>query len=69
MHSRKVVQGLALLAAGLFATTLSSLAGRFALFGTLTDVAIGFFHGLAAVAFLGAIVMLVRGAQTSKTSR
>jgi len=52
--------GLAILAAGLFASSISSLLEHFVILGNATELARGFFDGLSAVAFVVAIFVLAR---------
>ena len=66
MNNRNFVTGLAVLAAGLFASSTSSFLEHFALPGTATDFTRGLFDGLSAVAFVVAIFVLVRNKRTTK---
>lgn len=66
MDNRNFFIGLAVLAAGLFASSISSFFEHFALFGTVTDFTRGLFNGLFAVAFAVAIFVLVRNKRTTK---
>ncbi len=66
MNDRNFVTGLAVLAAGLFASSISSFLEHFVLFETATDFARGFFDGLSVVAFAVAIFVLVRSKRTTK---
>lgn len=59
MNDKKFISGLAVLAAGLFASSISSFLEHFTLFGTATDFARGLFDGLSAVACAIAILVLV----------
>jgi len=65
MNDRNSTNGLAVLGVGLLATSISSFLEHFALLGTATDFAIGFFDGLAAGAFCVAIFVLVRSKRTT----
>jgi len=67
--TQTVARGFAAMAAGLFAKGLSSLLERFVLLGSATDVTAGFFDGLAAISFLVAIPLFIRGARTSERRR
>lgn len=60
MNNRTFVDGLIILGAGLFASSVSSFLGHFPLLGTVTTFAIGLFDGLSVVAFCVAIVVMVR---------
>ena len=60
MDNRNFINGLAILAVGLFASSISSFLEHFALLGNATDLARGFFDGLAAIVFVVAIFVLVR---------
>lgn len=61
MVNRTQMNGVILLGAGLLASSISSLLEHFAIFGSATDFATGFFDGLATGAFGVAIFLLVRG--------
>jgi len=69
MNNGNFINGLAVLAAGLFASSISSFLGHFPLPGNATDLVRGFFDGLSAVAFVVAIFVLVRnkGVRNDKT--
>ena len=60
MTNRPFVNGLAVLGAGLLASSVSSFLETFPIFGNAPDSARGFFDGLSVVAFGVAIVILVR---------
>jgi hypothetical protein len=60
MNNKNFVNGLAVLAAGLFASSISSFLEHFSLLGNATELTKGFFDGLSAVAFVVAILVLVR---------
>ena len=62
-------KGLAVMAGGMLATGIASLLDRFALLGTATDASIGFLHGLAILAFLVAIPLLIHGARGARRTR
>ena len=64
MNNRNFFIGLAVLAAGLFASSISSILEHFALLGPANDLTRGLFDGLSAVAFGVAIFILVRSKQT-----
>jgi len=66
MNNRNFFTGLAILAAGLFVSSISSFLEHFALFGTATDFARGLFDGLSVVAFAVTIFVLVRNKRTTK---
>lgn len=65
MNDRNIINGLAVLGAGLLASSLASLVEHLAVLGTATDFAIGLFDGLAAVAYCAAIFILVRSRRTT----
>jgi hypothetical protein len=67
MNNRVLTNGLAVLAAGLLASSLSSFFGRFAILGPATDFVIGFFDGLAVVAFCVAIFFLARSGRPGQS--
>ena len=60
MKDRYFSTGLAVLAAGLFTSSVSSFLEHFAVLGTATDFTRGLLDGLSAVAFVVAIFVLVR---------
>jgi hypothetical protein len=60
VDNRATVNGLAVLAAGLMASGLSSFLQQFAILGERSGFARGVLDGLATVAFGVAIAMLVR---------
>ncbi len=66
MRKTSLVHGLAILGAGLFASSVSSFLGHLAILGRATDLVSGVFDGLAAVAFALAIFVLVRGARATR---
>jgi len=66
MSNRAVMNGLAVLGAGLLASSVSSFLEVFALFGTATDFVRGLFDGLSVVAFGVAIIVLVRGRRATR---
>ena len=69
MNNKNFINGLAILAAGLFASSISSILEHFSLLGNATDLARGFFDGISAVVFIVAIFVLVRseGVKNDKT--
>lgn len=66
MPNRTFTNGLIILAAGLLASSVSSLLEIFSLFGSGTNFVRGFFDGLAVVAFCGAIYLMVRSRTETK---
>jgi hypothetical protein len=60
VNNRTFVNGLAVLGAGLLASSVSSFLETFTILGNATDSVRGFFDGLSVVAFGVAIVILVR---------
>lgn len=60
MNNRKLLNGLVILCAGLFASSASAFLEHFAIFGATTDFASGFLDGLAVVAYGVAICVLIR---------
>jgi hypothetical protein len=60
MDNRSFVNGLAVLGAGLLASSLSAFLAHFAVLGSGTEFARGLFDGMSVVAFAVAIVLLVR---------
>ena len=60
LDDRNFINGLAILGAGLLASSVSSFLEHFAVLGTATDFTRGFFDGLAVVAFGVAIFALIR---------
>jgi hypothetical protein len=60
MNNRTFANGLAVLGAGLLASSVSSFLETFPIFGNSMNFARGFFDGLSVVAFCVAIVILVR---------
>lgn len=69
MDNKNLINGLTILAAGLFASSVSSFLEHFPLLGNATDLTRGFFDGLSTVAFVVAIFVLVRnkGVRNDKT--
>lgn len=69
MNNKNFTNGLAILAAGLFAPSISSFLEHFPVLSNTTDLTAGFFDGLATVAFVVAIFVLVRsrGDRSDKT--
>jgi hypothetical protein len=69
MNNKNFINGLAVLAAGLFASSISSFLEHFPLLRNATELTRGFFDGLSAVAFVVAIIVLVRnkGVKNDKT--
>jgi len=66
LDNRKFINGLAILGAGLLASSVSSFLEHFAIFGTGTGFTRGFFDGLSVVAFGVAIFVLVRSGRTTQ---
>lgn len=60
MNNRNFINGLTILAAGLFASSISSFLERFPLLGNATDLTRGFIDGLSVIAFGVAIYFLVK---------
>ena len=60
MNNKNFINGIVVLSVGLFASSLSSFPGYFAVLGTATDFARGFFDGISAGAFCVAVFVLVR---------
>jgi hypothetical protein len=60
VENKALTDGLAVLAAGLLASGLSSFLAHFTILGTAADFIRGVFDGLSVVAFGVAIVLLVR---------
>jgi hypothetical protein len=58
--NRRIVHGLVVLGAGLFASSISSFLEHFAILGSATNLTRGFFDGLSVVAFGVAIYILAR---------
>lgn len=65
MKDRNSTNGLAILGAGLLASSISSFLEHFAVLGTATDFTRGLFDGLAVVAFCAALFVLVRSQRTT----
>jgi hypothetical protein len=61
MGNRALINGLAILGAGLLCSSASSFLERFAILGASTEFARGLFDGLSVVAFAVAIYVLSRG--------
>ena len=66
MGNRALINGLVVVALGLFCSSASSFLERFAILRTATDFARGLFDGLAVVAFGVAIVVLARSRGTTQ---
>lgn len=66
MGNREFTNGMVVLGTGLLASSLSSLLDRFAILGSASGFAAGFFNGLAVVAFVVAIYLLVRSLGASR---
>lgn len=66
MNNSNLTNGLAVLGVGLLASSISSLLEHFAVLGTATDFARGFFDGLAVGAFCVATFVLVRSRRTTQ---
>jgi predicted Co/Zn/Cd cation transporter (cation efflux family) len=66
MDNRKLINGLVLLGAELFASSMSSFLEHFAIFGTAIDFTRGLFDGLSVVTFCVAIFFLVRSRRTTR---
>lgn len=66
MTDKTFITGLIVLGAGLLASSVSSFPDHFALLGTATDFASGFFDGLPVVALGAAIFILVRSRVTQE---
>ena len=64
MDNKNFITGLAVLAAGLFASSISSILEHFAILGSANDFTRGLSDGLSAVAFGIAIFVLVRSNRT-----
>jgi hypothetical protein len=64
MDNKNFITGLAVLAAGLFASSISSILEHFVILGPANDFTKGLFDGLSAVAFGVAIFVLARSNQT-----
>jgi uncharacterized membrane protein len=64
MKNRTLINGFVFLGAGLLVRSLSSFLAHFMIFGTAQDFVMGFFDGLAVVAFLTAIFLMVRGSRS-----
>jgi hypothetical protein len=64
MDNKNFITGLVVLAAGLFASSISSILEHFVILGPANDFTRGLFDGLSAVAFSVAIFVLVRGNRT-----
>ena len=60
MDNKKLINGLAILGAGLLASSVSSFLEDFAIFGNANNFLRGFFDGLSVVAFCIAIFVLIR---------
>jgi hypothetical protein len=60
MVNKPFYDGMLLFVTGLLLSGVSSFLEHFAIFGTSTDFAQGFFDGLSVVACCAAIVLLVR---------
>jgi hypothetical protein len=60
MDRKQFTDGMLLFVAALLLSGVSSLLGHFAIFGSSTNLAQGFFDGLSVVACCAAIVLLVR---------
>lgn len=61
MSNNSIRNGLVVLMLGLLASSIASFLGDFMLLGSATNLAQGFFDGLAVVAFVVAIAVLVQG--------
>jgi hypothetical protein len=66
MGNKILIDGLVILGAGLLASSISSFLEHVAVFGTANDFMRGFFDGLAVIAFLAAIFVLVRSRRTTQ---
>lgn len=66
MEDRAFTNGLVILGAGLFASSVSSFLEHFAILGTATDFATGLFDGISVVAFAVAIYVLARSRRTTR---
>jgi hypothetical protein len=60
MDEKQFTDGMLLFAVALLLSGASSFVGHFAIFGSSTSLAQGFFDGLSVVACAAAIVLLVR---------
>ena len=69
MNNKNLVNGLAVLAVGLLASSVSSLLEHFTFLGTATDFTRGFFDGLAVGAFCVATFVLIRSRRTAGTTQ
>lgn len=67
MNSKNFFNGLAILASGLFASSISSFLEHFPLLGNVTGLARCFLAGLSAIVFVVAIFDLVRGKGVNKS--
>jgi hypothetical protein len=65
MVNKSFVNGLTVLGVGLLASSISSLLEHFAVLGRASDLARGFFDGLAVGAFCVAVFVLVRSRRTN----
>jgi hypothetical protein len=65
MDSRPFATGLAVLGAGLLASSVSAFLAHFGFLGSGTEFARGLFDGVSVVAFAVAIVLLFRGRRTT----
>lgn len=65
MDNHKFINGLIILVAGLFTTSISSFLEHFNVLGTATNFFGGFFDGLSVVAFGAVIFLLIRNRRTA----
>ena len=63
---QRIVNGLIILGAGLFASSVSSFLEYFTILGTAIEFTTGFFDGLSAVAFGVAIYILARSQRSTR---
>lgn len=60
MANKDFINGMLFLVAGLLISSISSFLEHFAILGTSTDLARGFFDGLSVVVYGAAILILIR---------
>jgi hypothetical protein len=65
MDNRAFINGLIVLVAGFFSSSIASFLEHFAILGPATNFVMGFFDGLSVVAFGAAIFVLLRGRRTT----
>ena len=67
MNNQKFINGLVVLIAGLFTSSISSFLGHFAVLGTAIDFFSGFFDGLSIAAFGAAILLMIPSGRTTSS--